>query len=306
MIYLDQRLKEYPSAIERTLRILIGATGGSLGCVIVFYTTSRVLDWNVFPQRLFIPMLLVDLVSAAVLTLIIGAFTSLREKVERSARIIHNQELREHVLAEETARARANALQSEINPHFLFNTLNTLSALIEVDSISARAMIERLAEMYRYTFSCSNRPLVSLADELVLVQNYLWLEKTRFRERLHVEIKTTGDLGEVQAPCLILQPIVENAIKHGVARRRSGGKVVVEVSSEKGLCRASVLNQFEVDEGLPDLSPQNTFRNGHALENVRQRLSLLYGYEHEFKIEMEGDEWVRVSLVFPSSPRLAE
>ena len=231
----------------------------------------------------------IRVLAGAVISLIISVFERLRSDVRRA-------EARAHQNAVATAKAQAAALQAQINPHFFFNTLNTVSALIAIDPPAAQEMIGRMADMFRYTLACSTADLVSLDQELGFVENYLKVEQARFQERLTVDLPPRAGLGLIALPGLTLQPLVENAIRHGVSQRVEGGSVRILVESNGTSCRVRVRNQFASANGLPDLRPERVFRAGHALANVRDRLALAHG---SLDITMDGEEWVQVTLTLP-------
>jgi LytS/YehU family sensor histidine kinase len=228
--------------------------------------------------------------------------------------VIAEAELREHALAEAAALAKAHALQSQINPHFFFNTLTTVSALADLDSRAAKELVGQLAELFRYTLSCSRFDMVTLAQELEFVRNYLLIEQARFRRRLCFEIPDRGREADVYLPGLTLQPIVENAIRHGISRRREGGTVKIGVeripkrdgvgegSAGEPVWVISVANQIPVPEAPPSLDEEVVFRPGHALANTRERLALAFRGRAKIEFLRDGEEWVKVALTLPAAP----
>lgn len=235
-----------------------------------------------------------DGIIAVVISLVISAFT--RMQAER--------ELRERTLSEAAAKAQTFALQAQINPHFFFNTLNTISALIPIDPRAAQATVGQLADMFRYTLSCSRMELAPLDDELTFARNYLLLERARFGDRLRVELPDKAEAG-VKLPGLTLQPLVENAVRHGIAKRMEGGTIRVEVERRNGECSLSVTNQFDASDGTPDLKAATVFRPGHALANIRERLQLVFGDRAELSIAVNAPESVTVTVRVPVGDRSA-
>src|SRR5262249_15981117 len=146
--------------------------------------------------------IIVDGLLAAMLSLVIVAFSKLRAEIGHAEHVIHEKELRERKLAEAVAVAQAQALPTQLNPPFFFNTINTISALIPEDSQAARDLVGHLAEMFRYTLRSSRAELVELADELAFVKSYLELEQARLRGRLTVDWRTEADLCAVKLPSL--------------------------------------------------------------------------------------------------------
>jgi two-component system LytT family sensor kinase len=224
-----------------------------------------------FEVPYFWQMLVIDGIIGGVLALVIGAFVKLKMQVQQT-----QSEL--SLKAIETARAQALALQSQINPHFFFNTLNSISALVDDDPDAAKQMIGRLADMFRYTLGCTHTEAVGLDQELQFVRDYLAIEQARFRRRLRVELPA-GLMSDIRVPGLILQPLVENAVKHGIARSIEGGTISIEVERTDGGTRISVRNTSEHAS-----EPASLYRTGHALENIRARLRLFTGLEDPLHI----------------------
>jgi hypothetical protein len=286
--YLRPLLRSFPPPVARLVILATAMAGGALGCIVSLYSVQQV-----FHARFDIPLglgklAMVDGILAAIISLVISAFTKLQTE----------KQLRERTLSEAAAKAQAFALQAQINPHFFFNTLNTISALIPIDPRAAQATIGQLADMFRYTLSCSRAELVSLEDEVNFAKNYLLLEQARFGNRLRVEMPEAGEQAGVALPGLTLQPIVENAVRYGVAKRVDGGTVRLEIARSNGQCRLSILNQYDKSEA-PKLDPTTLFRNGHALANIRERLNLMFGARAGLDIALAGYEWVRVTVSVP-------
>jgi LytS/YehU family sensor histidine kinase len=239
------------------------------------------------------PVIWGEAITGAVIALVIGAFKRLQFAVIKAEAKAHEKEMRESQLAEAAAKAQSAALQSQINPHFFFNTLNTLSSLIPAEAVDAQEIVGRLADMFRYTLACSRAESVTLEQELEFTENYLRLEQARFRERLRLTLPK-GDFADIRLPGLSLQPLVENAIKYGVAKRLAGGAVEVAVRRNGASCSIDVFSPVDgkIDSG-------RFFREGHALENVRDRLKLFAGENARVDISEEAADRVRVSLVVP-------
>lgn len=203
------------------------------------------------------------------------------------------RELRARQLSEAAAKAQAYALQAQINPHFFFNTLNTISALVPTDGPAAQRMIGRLAEMFRYTLASSHGDLVPLEREIEFVRNYLELEKERYRQRLEFTLPSAQEVKGIQVPGLTLQPLVENAIRYGIAKRMEGGQVSVEVRRRGETVIVSVLNQTDGAVTVEE-------RPGHALANVRERLRLAFGEAAKMNWSMPSANWIEVRVQVPA------
>lgn len=175
-------------------------------------------------------------------------------------------------LSEQLTGARLAALQSQLNPHFLFNSLNTITVLVrDGDASTATRVIEQLSEVLRTTLGRSRDSEVSLDDELDLVRQYLAVEQARFSDRMRPEFDIPPLLLSAAVPSFALQHLVENAVRHGVARLSSAGRITVAARREGDVLELSV-----TDDG-PGFTPDARQAPGHGLENTRERLRTLYG-----------------------------
>lgn len=200
--------------------------------------------------------------------------------------------------AEREAEARVDALQARIRPHFLFNTLNTVASLIRIDPAAAERAVEDLAELFRASLS-NQKNLSPLARELELVDRYLEIESLRLGDRLCVERLIQPGLSDWPVPLLSLQPLVENAIHHGIQTRAEGGTVRIEASADDDVLRLRVHNP------KPGTVPKLSQGNHIALDNIRQRLALHYGSKARLEVESAADYYA-ATLFLPrlDLPRL--
>ncbi len=165
--------------------------------------------------------------------------------------------------------AELKALKAQINPHFLFNCLHSISALATVDGVRARDMCIKLSDFLRSTLSLGEKNSISFGEELALAKAYLDVEQVRFGSRLRIELETDVDCEICKVPPLFLQPLVENAVKHGIAGLVDGGSVRLQAHCLDGWLRVRVENEF--DQEVPAAR-----RHGMGLQNVRNRLRALY------------------------------
>jgi two-component system LytT family sensor kinase len=187
-------------------------------------------------------------------------------------RLYRDRELRAARLEGALARAQLRALQAQLQPHFLFNTLNTIASLIPEDPAAAEELVESLGELLRAALRDGGRDEITLGQEIELLDQYLRIQERRFHDRLRVERLFAPDLGDAMVPPLVLQPLVENAIRHGVAARPGGGTVTVRTERSGGDLRLTV-----EDDG-PGFRPENDGAStGVGLANTRARLEQLYG-----------------------------
>jgi two-component system sensor histidine kinase AlgZ len=166
--------------------------------------------------------------------------------------------------------AELRALKAQINPHFLFNSLNSITALTATDPVRAREMCIRLSDFLRSTLGLGERESIPWREELQLARTYLEVEQVRFGKRLNVEMDVDDACSECLVPPLVLQPLIENAVKHGIASMVEGGTIKVEGRVNHGLLEVSVENGFDPESPAPR-------RSGLGLRNVRNRLSTRFG-----------------------------
>jgi two-component system, LytTR family, sensor kinase len=213
--------------------------------------------------------------------------------LERLAAILCEQveRMRNAELQALVSQAELRALQAQINPHFLFNALNTLYGTISRENASARHLVLNLAELFRYSFA-ANRGLIRLAEELDIVRAYLEIEQLRLGPKLRTEIEVDDELLQMVVPVLSIQPLMENAVKHGVAPRRLAGFVRLLISKAGETITVEISNSGTFREPAPE-----DIREGVGLANVRRRLTLCYGEESTFDISSADDMTVvRFSL----------
>jgi LytS/YehU family sensor histidine kinase len=192
------------------------------------------------------------------------------------------------------AEARLLALTMQLQPHFLFNTLNTISALIHEDKDAADRMLARLGDLLRMTLEGGEQPEVPLERELELLRSYLAIEQVRFADRLLVHVDFAPETLVARVPSLVLQPLVENAIRHGIARRSAPGRLDLSGSVAADQLRLVVRND---GPRLP-----RPLGEGIGLRNTRARLLELYGSEHRLAIEDDPEGGVRTVLQLPFRP----
>ena len=191
---------------------------------------------------------------------------------------IYSKELREQeLLAAELKRLNAeselSALKAQLNPHFLYNVFNTINSAIPTTAKNARNMVNELSDLFRYQLKASREELVPLKEEIDFVRKYLDLERERFAERLSYEINIDEGIKEELIPPIILQPIVENAIKHGLSPLIEGGVVKITVQRHNGFLRFSIC---DTGKGIGSKSKEELLNNGVGLSNTNERLLKTY------------------------------
>jgi signal transduction histidine kinase len=199
-------------------------------------------------------------------------------------------------LEAQLAQAELQALKMQLNPHFLFNTLHSISALVHKDADSADKMIARLGDFLRLTLDSAGAQEVSLQQELEFLKCYLDIERIRFKDRLTVQMSIEPQALHARLPNLILQPIVENAIRHGIAPRTSQGHIQIEARRYDGLLHVQVTDN---GPGLPSNGHTASLFKGVGLSNTKARLQQLYGAQHRLDLSNTSRGGLSVILEIP-------
>jgi two-component system LytT family sensor kinase len=220
-------------------------------------------------------------------------------EVETAAR---EQALRESLLRNQLTEAELRALRAQVNPHFLFNSLNTIADFIVTNPANAERMTLRLASIFRHVLAQSDRQFVSLHEEFDFLRNYLQIEQERFGERLSVDMSLDPSIAHENVPTLLLQPIVENALKHGLAPK--GGKGILQISA---LRHETSIELLVIDNGVGwqdeqaplVISEASAQQSGVGLANTAARLRTIYGDRASLNIESAPMQGCRVSITYP-------
>ncbi|HEY2433058.1 MAG TPA: histidine kinase [Vicinamibacterales bacterium] len=247
--------------------------------------------WPEFFQRIIFEQLDWSLMVYAVIVGASHAIAFFRESEQRK--------LRATQLEMQVVQARLKTLEAELHPHFLFNTLHAISTLVHRDPDSADRMISRLSDLLRITFDRSGEPIVSLKEEIEFLQKYLDIEQIRFPDRLRASVSLDPDALDGEVPRMILQPLVENAIKHGIAGRHGGNHVHISA----GRNGERLWMQVHDNGGGLQVGTLRALRTGVGLANTRDRLDCLYGrlYRLEFS-DRDGGLSVLIEIPFQRLP----
>lgn len=216
-------------------------------------------------------------------------FTVLAVRRHRSA------DLRQSELARALQLAELRLLKTQLNPHFLFNALNTVRSLIADDPSRAQGAVTRLANTLRYTLRSGQDELVTLAQELEIVADYLELESMRFEDRLRVEYDVAPGAGGVHIPVMLLQTVVENAIKHGIAELPGGGVLRISAALRNGMLVLDVQNPRPP-------APAHAAHEGIGLRNADERLRLLFGTSASLELDMSQPAIATARIRIPQHP----
>jgi two-component system LytT family sensor kinase len=209
-----------------------------------------------------------------------------------SQRRLRDERLKNSQLETQLVQSQLQTLRVQLQPHFLFNTLNAISALALSDPLQARAMIARLSDFLRLTLEERHTQLVPLARELEFLRCYLDIQQVRFRDRLVTRLDVAEDTARALVPSMILQPLVENALRHGLLAKPASGSLAVVTRRE-----ADELHLEVQDDGLG--LPPGGAREGFGLSNTRARLEMLFGAAARLQLERRADGGTRVALWLP-------
>ena len=225
----------------------------------------------------------------------LGAFSyaSMRDRLRHSEEKLHERELAEARAEQLVAEARLRSLEARLHPHFLFNTLNSISALIMIDPARAEQIVGRLSALLRSSLDTGSRSLIPLADELAMVEDYVDIERARFGDKLRSRVDVPVELRDAQVPPLSIQSLVENAVKHGITPHRNGGEVLVSASNAQGQLTIEV---SDTGDGF-DLT---AIRAGHGLDSLVRRLDTLFSAAARLNVSRRDDRCV-VQMVMPRS-----
>jgi two-component system, LytTR family, sensor kinase len=210
-------------------------------------------------------------------------------------RLNRERELRTSQLEARLALSRLQVLKMQLHPHFLFNTLNAISELMYKNPDAAERMISHLSDLLRLSFENLEVQEISLKQELEFLRKYLEIEQMRFEDRLKVDMQISPDTLDASVPNMILQPLVENAIKHGLAPRAGGGKIEIGAVRNNGHLRLTVSDN---GIGVP-FGDLEHLDEGVGLSNTRRRLRHLYGDTHKFKLKNADRGGLDVNLTIP-------
>jgi two-component system sensor histidine kinase AlgZ len=258
---VKSRLGKLPPALQYSAAVVLGALAGAYGCAVLSYS-------GLLPQAPWVA----SIFSGALLSSILVAGLVMRAKGRTPA----------------DTSARLAELQSRIRPHFLFNTLNSAIALVRAEPAKAETLLEDLSDLFRHVLVDSG-DTATLADEIALAQRYLAIEQVRFGERLKVIWSLDPSANAAKLPPLLLQPLVENAVHHGVEPSASGAEVQISTQRRGSVVVIKVTNTVPAGQGSKG--------QGIALRNVRDRLSLMHDVQGQFRSGLKnGSYHVRIEV----------
>jgi two-component system, LytTR family, sensor histidine kinase AlgZ len=252
----------------RVVSMFAACVAGSLIAGLFFVALRWQLMSDYWPQFQGSLKLAAFLTIGAGLT--IGIYSALRERLEETTLQLRTKELERERALKLATEAQLASLESRIHPHFLFNTLNSISSLIPEDPARAERLVGQMAALLRFSLDANQSGLVPLGSELKIVADYLEIERARFGDRLRYQIDVPADLNESRIPPLSLQTLVENSVKHAIAPDRAGGDIRITGAHADGVCCV------EVSDSGPAFRVESA-PSGHGLDNLKDRLSTLFG-----------------------------
>jgi hypothetical protein len=290
--YLVQSL---PAGETLPLRLAVTLTGAGVVSLMVWLGLGYVWGQYLLPEedyfdaaRSLLPLLVFVGAVGIVLGILGHYLLSAFQRSERRA-------LEMQVLARE---AELKSLRAQLDPHFLFNSLNSVAALIGNDTVAARQMCFLMAQFFRKSLTLSRQQSIPLSEEIALVETFLAIERVRFGERLRAQFDVADEVRSVAVPPLVLQPLVENAVHHGVAHLIEGGTVHVQASRREGFLLMVVENPCD-----PDRPPSRG--TGMGIANVRSRIETLCGQRASVDVDARETSF-RVSILLPASATAPE
>ena len=285
---IDRRVRRYGTVFTTGYYTLLSTVGVIIGFALVaFAFDPGALDWILQPKWIATMG-----VSSAIISIMIAAIYIGRERQMRAQAALDNERLRIERAEREAALANLRALQAQIEPHFLFNTLANVSSLVDPDPKLARRMLETFIRFLRASLAATRSETTTLASEAELISAYLEVLEVRMGARLSKRIDVAPELGAFALPPMLLQPIVENAIRHGLEPRVEGGEVAFRARREGD---SVVIEVADTGVGF-----QATTRGGVGLANVRDRLRLLYGDRASLRISDNLPHGALVTVRLPA------
>ncbi len=289
VIYAGPACDRFPIIIRLGCYLGLFLVGGLVGtevAILIF----RFIFGITFNAASHLRTLRLNLILAVIFGSVAAFYFSLRERAQRLRIALKEKELNEERLTRMKTRAELEALQTKVNPHFLFNTLNSIASLISENPKAAEQTVERLSELFRHSLKHSEKSTVTLSEELELIRTYLEIEKVRLGDRLRYDVKCEDSVREVDLPGMLIQPLVENSIKHGIAPSIEGGEITVDAREVNESCVITVS-----DTGKGFERPADS--DGFGLRSIEDRLRLIY--QERAKLEIVQNGHCEITITIP-------
>ena len=263
--------------------------GGLLGALLAVWLTTTFLGLH-NPLTNLSPFLMQVVLYSIFFGFLGFAYFYFQEQLRITAARLAEKEITEQKLMRMKTEAELDALRAKVRPHFLFNALNSLASLVHSDPDLAEDLVQKLANLLRFAIKSGKSEWVTLAQEIELIQAYLSIEKARLGPRLTFEIEIPPDLERLAIPVLLLQPLVENSVKHGIAPKREGGHLSVRCSDQGARYRVAI------EDNGRGWAPEAQ-EDGFGLRGVQERLAL--HFDDDYALKIESNDGVRLTIDLP-------
>jgi len=280
------RVRRWTRAI---LILLLLAIGGVVGGLVSWGINNVFFDVHMSHPMVY---LMIVALLAIIFGLALLAYENISNKLEQTAAKLAEKEVQEQTLMRLKTEAELEALRAKVNPHFLFNTLNSIASLIPEDPRKAEDVVQRLSNLFHYAFATNDTDVVPLEKELDLVGEYLAIEKVRLGDRLDYAFEKDRSLDGAVIPSMLLQPLIENSVRHGIAPKKDGGKIDVRCERRGERCSVEI-----TDTGMG--FDKNEMKEGFGIGGVRQRLVLNYPGSHRFDVTSRPGHGAKVTMELP-------
>ena len=281
---LYEHISQLPRFLFFSVFTLLSAVGVGIGLVV----GVLILEGRLTAHINFLLATLIGVLASAGVTFYEVQKSRLEEKIDRlRAAELENEQLRRF-----ESEARFNSLQAKLNPHFLFNTLNSLAALVYEDPQRTEQSIVHLSELYRRVLSISNQTFITVGEELELIKDYLELEKLRFDEHLSYRFHCPRELQDRKIPGLLIEPLVENVIKHVLDKKEDSVDIEITIGESNGHLQIVVEDNGSGFDVKSDAS-------GYGLTSIKERLQLLFDENYCFEIQSNREDGTRVKIEIP-------
>jgi sensor histidine kinase YesM len=287
-VLLIPKITSFPKGRRILIELMAFFATSFVAFILTLFILSRIFSFDLFQGKVFLINLLLLLFLFVMISGLIFSFRFYKEMKEK--------EVVEHELKALSAEAELKALKSQINPHFLFNTLHSINALVTHDPQTARRMIARLSDLLRISLENRDKMFVPLHQELAFAHLYLEIEKIRFGKKLNYQEKIDHNLLDAPFPSLVLQPLLENAVKHGIASTSTEGYVRLTIQEEKPGLRCTVTNSLSDRRSKRAIKAAS---DGTGLANIRRRLTLLYDKKYVLFAGEADERTFEVNLSIP-------
>ncbi len=281
-IFLKYFKNEYTSKIVYVIPSIVASI---IGFELGSYLNLIIFNVRMFPSEKHGIMLLTYVVIGIIIALLFYSYKKLEHRL--AAKIKENERLKRLKL-----KAKLDELQAKLNPHFLFNTFNSIVQLVDEKPKKVEKMILNLSDIYRSILNLNENNLITIKKEISLIEKYLMIEKIRMDERLNYSINVEKDTEDVKIPPFSIEVLVENAVIHGLSKKKDGGEIELEITKNDEYCRIKVK-----DSGVGFDSLES---DGFGLYSVEERLKLIYNNKYNFNIQ-SSDSGTEVTMEVPLS-----